>query len=114
MEQEPKAPMTAGEWAQETKRERTYAAFFLLTFGLCGLSGAMGAMAVFGLGEVTGTAITDVTVLVFVLLSSIFALTEGSYLIEGPMCRACGTPLKESQFRCGECATLVSDPRARS
>ena len=103
--------MTAGEWAQETKRERTLAACFLLTFGLCGLSGAMASMAVFALGDITGTAITDVTVLLFIIVSSIFALTEGSYLIEGPSCRACGGPLKESQFRCGECAALVHSPR---
>lgn len=103
--------MTAGQWAQQTKRERSLAAFFLLAFGLCGISGVMGAMAVFGLGEITGTGVTDGTVLAFVTLTSIFALNEGSYLIEGPSCRACGAGLKDSQFRCGECTAMVQEPR---
>jgi hypothetical protein len=101
--------MTAGEWAKQTRVERGLGAFALLTFGMCGLSGVLCAVAVIPLGQLTGNLVTDSVVLSFVLMASLFTLRQGLFLTEGPVCRSCRTPLKDTQFRCGECAALVDD-----
>jgi hypothetical protein len=110
MDPDPKSPMTAGEWAKQTRVERIIGATLLFLVAGCGLLGAISAMLVFSLGELTGHALTDTAVLAFVSLGSLIALHKALYLIEGPVCRFCRQSLKEDQFRCPRCARLVNRP----
>lgn len=102
--------MTAGEWAKLTRRERWIASTILFVLGGLGLAGAMAAMCVFALGELTGHALTDTAVLGFVALGSLTGIYNAMHLLEGPVCRFCHQPLKETEFRCPRCASLVNEP----
>jgi hypothetical protein len=104
-----KSPMTAGQWARSTKRERSIAFYFLVGIGGLGLLGTIAAMSVFVLGELTGFVATDVVVLLFVNAGSLFALRKGFFLIEAPVCRFCLGRLGDDQFRCPNCTKTISE-----
>lgn len=111
MESHSKEPLTAGQWAKQTKWERIVASWLLLAPALGGLAAAVVSMRFFSLGEMTGSPLTDTIVLVFVVGGSLFALNGALFLRSGPVCRHCLEPLKDTQFRCPKCAQAV-DPAA--